>query len=81
LPKREYMENAQALWQRLGLPALKPEAPWHGYSLGEWSEEWDARALAAARGDWAERSESYRQRRRGDVEPNTPVGSAAPEEE
>jgi UbiD family decarboxylase len=81
LPKREYMEKAQALWQRLGLPALRPEAPWHGYSLGEWSDEWDARALAATRGEWAERSESYRQRRRGDVEPNTPVASAAPEDD
>ena len=81
LPQRAFMENAKALWQRLGLPALRPEAPWHGYSLGEWSDEWEARALAATRGDWAERSESYRQRRRGDVAPNTPVGSAAPEEE
>src|SRR5262249_23239109 len=24
LPKRPYMENAKALWERLGLPALKP---------------------------------------------------------
>ena len=37
-------------------------------------------AEAATRGDWAERSESYRQRRRGDVAPNTPVRSAKPEE-
>ena len=25
LPKKEYMENAKVLWERLGLPALKPE--------------------------------------------------------
>ncbi len=80
LPGREFMENAQALWQKLGLPPLRPEAPWHGYSLGEWTDEWAERAAGAARGDWAERSESYRQRRRGDVAPNTPVRSAAPEE-
>jgi UbiD family decarboxylase len=80
LPRREFMENAKALWARLGLPALRPEAPWHGYSLGEWSEEWDERALAATRGEWAERSESYRQRRRSGVAPNTPVRGAGPEE-
>ena len=34
LPKREFMENARAIWERLGLPPLKPEAPWHGYDLG-----------------------------------------------
>jgi 4-hydroxy-3-polyprenylbenzoate decarboxylase len=24
LPKREFMENAKAIWERLGLPPLKP---------------------------------------------------------
>jgi UbiD family decarboxylase len=80
LPQREFMEKAKALWERLGLPALRPEAPWHGYSLGDWTEEWGAQAMAATRGDWAQRSESYRQRRRGDIAPNTPVRSAEPEE-
>ena len=71
LPKREYMENAKALWERLGLPALKPEAPWFGYSLGDWDEEWDKNALQATRGEWMDRSESYLQRRRRGVAPNT----------
>ena len=44
LPKREYMERAKAIWEELGLPELKPEAPWHGYSLGEWSDDLDAAA-------------------------------------
>src|SRR3546814_2329535 len=39
LPKREYMEHAKTLWEKLGLPPLKPEAPWFGYSLGDRSEE------------------------------------------
>ncbi|GFK94601.1 3-octaprenyl-4-hydroxybenzoate carboxy-lyase [Fundidesulfovibrio magnetotacticus] len=52
LPKREYMERARALWEELGLPRLTPESPWSGYSLGDWSEEWDACALRAAKGDW-----------------------------
>ena len=44
LPKREYMENAKALWERLGLPPLRPEAPWYGYSLGDWDERFDDNA-------------------------------------
>jgi 4-hydroxy-3-polyprenylbenzoate decarboxylase len=76
LPKRDYMENARRLWERLGLPALNPQMPWFGYSLGDWTEEWDANASAAARGEWMERSESYRQRRRRDVAPNTPTRAA-----
>jgi 4-hydroxy-3-polyprenylbenzoate decarboxylase len=71
LPKREYMENAKALWERLGLPALNPEVPWFGYSLGDWDEEWDRNARQATLGHWMDRSESYRQRRRSNVAPNT----------
>lgn len=77
LPKKEFMENAKVLWERLGLPALTPQMPWYGYSLGEWSEEWDENAMQATRGDWPERNERYRQRRRGNVAPNTPVMSVA----
>jgi UbiD family decarboxylase len=72
LPKRAYMENAKDLWDRLGLPTLKPEAPWFGYSLGDWTEEWDNTAAEATRGEWMNRSESYRQRRRRGIAPNTP---------
>ncbi len=73
LPKREFMEGAKALWERLGLPALRPEPPWFGYDMGDWNEEWDRNAMQAARGEWPERSERYRQRRAKGVEPNTPV--------
>jgi 4-hydroxy-3-polyprenylbenzoate decarboxylase len=72
LPKRAYMENAKALWERLGLPALAPQMPWFGYSLGDWTEEWDNNAADATRGEWMNRSESYRQRRRRGIAPNTP---------
>jgi 4-hydroxy-3-polyprenylbenzoate decarboxylase len=47
--------------------------PWFGYSLGDWTEEWDKSAAEAARGDWMNRSESYRQRRRRGIMPNTPT--------
>ena len=73
LPKREYMENAKALWERLGLPPLKPESPWHGYSLGDWNEEWDAMAKRAAEGDYIENGRRSAQYRRSDVAPNTSV--------
>jgi UbiD family decarboxylase len=73
LPKKEFMENAKALWERLGLPELRPEMPWYGYSLGDWTEEWDRNAMQATEGKWMERSESYRQRRRSGVVPNTPA--------
>ena len=72
LPKREYMEGAKALWEKLGLPALKPEAPWHGYSLGDWNEEWDAMAERAAEGRYMENGRRSAQFRRKDVMPNTP---------
>ena len=39
LPRKEYMEHARELWEKLGLPELKPKEPWHGVSLGHWSEE------------------------------------------
>ena len=49
LPKREYMERAKKIWEELGLPKLKPQSPWFGYSLGEWSQEFDAMAEARHR--------------------------------
>ena len=51
LPARPYMERARALWDDLGLPELKLNEPWHGYELGEWSEEDRQRAEAATRGE------------------------------
>jgi 4-hydroxy-3-polyprenylbenzoate decarboxylase len=52
LPTREYMEGAKKLWEKLGLPQLRPESPWHGYSLGDWTEEWAKMAKRAADSDW-----------------------------
>ena len=52
LPKKEYMENARKIWEKLGLPALKPQEPWFGYSLGIWCDTWDECAARAAAGDW-----------------------------
>ncbi len=73
LPKREYMERAKQIWEELGLPKLKPEAPWFGYSLGEWSSDLDAAAARAARGDYFETGKEIEKRRRKDLTMNTEV--------
>jgi len=73
LPKKEYMEHAKELWERLGLPPLKPEAPWHGYSLGDWTDEWDAAAKRAADGDYLLNGQRSAQQRRKLPDPQVPV--------
>ena len=73
LPKREFMEKAAEIWQELGLPTLKPEAPWFGYDLGEWNEELERMAELAVRSEYWETGKIYAQRRRKDVEMNTEV--------
>jgi 4-hydroxy-3-polyprenylbenzoate decarboxylase len=80
LPKRDYMERARAIWEELGLPKLKPEAPWHGYSLGEWSDEFERAAEMAVHGEYFETGKVIAQRRRKDVPMNTDVRSLKPEE-
>jgi hypothetical protein len=52
-------------------PALTPQPPWHGYSLGDWSREWDVYERAVA-GQW-EQSKRDLHRRRGGLIPETPV--------
>ena len=73
LPKREYMENAKKIWEELGLPKLKPESPWFGYSLGEWSDGTRRRRRARHRGDYFATGQVLAQRRRKDVRMNTEV--------
>src|SRR5262245_10369922 len=78
LPKREYMERARGIWEELGLPPLKPETPWFGYSLGEWSEDLDRGAAAAVQGEYFEYGEALVKRRRKDVPMNTEVRDLKP---
>ena len=79
LPKKIYMEQARQIWDRLGLPQLKPEFPWHGYELGDWSDQWDASALRAVKGDWLHNGKLSFQKRRADVIPNQDVRSVSDE--
>lgn len=73
LPKREYMEHAREIWEELGLPALEPRAPWFGYSLGDWSDEFEEEAQLAVRGEFWSTGEKIATKRRNDVPMNTPV--------
>lgn len=77
LPKREYMENAKKIWEELGLPPLKPQSPWFGYSLGEWSEDLDVAAERAVRSEYFVTGEEIAKRRRKDVHMNTEVRDVA----
>jgi UbiD family decarboxylase len=74
LPKQEYMERAREIWeQKLGLGKLKPEAPWFGYSLGDWSEALEVEAERAVRGDYWDNGRLSAQRRRNDVAMNSDI--------
>ena len=73
LPKKEYMEHAADLWEKLKLPPLQPESPWYGYSLGDWDEEWDEMAKRAAEGQYMANGRRSAQLRRSDVFPNTSI--------
>jgi UbiD family decarboxylase len=73
LPALEFMEHARTIWQELELPALTPQPPWHGYSLGDWSEKWDVYAERAVAGKWEQSGAETFARRRGGLIPETPV--------
>lgn len=73
LPKREYMENAKQLWEKIGLPTISAEPPWYGYSMGDWSETWDEMARRATDGDYLINGQLTDQKKRSGVQPNSPV--------
>jgi 4-hydroxy-3-polyprenylbenzoate decarboxylase len=73
LPGREYMEGAKRLWEKLGFPALRPESPWHGYSLGDWTEEWAKMAKRAAESDWVANGADTAKRQKKGLVPETGV--------
>ncbi len=67
LPTKEHMLRAKAIWEELGLPGLRPQAPWFGYSLGDWLPQWDAAAQRAATGRYLENGAISHTQRRNDV--------------
>ena len=72
LPAKQYMENAKVIWEELGLPPLKPQTPWYGYSLGQWPEEFQVEADRAVRSEYWTTGEVIKQRRRSDKRMNDP---------
>jgi UbiD family decarboxylase len=73
LPSRELMENAKKIWDELKLPSITPQPPWHGYSLGDWADDWETFARRAVKGEWEANGRDTFARRRGGVTPETPV--------
>ena len=72
LPAKQYMENAKLIWEELGLPPLRPEMPWYGYSLGQWPEEFKVEAERAARSEYWTTGEELIAKRRNDKRMNDP---------
>jgi len=73
LPGKAYMEHARSLWEELKLPALSPKGPWHGYTLGDWTETWERFAKRTIVGDWEANGLETIKRRREDLNPETPT--------
>ncbi len=79
LPKREYMERAKAIWEKLGLPALRPQPPWFGYSLGDWLPQWDQAAQRAVEGRYLENGRISAQQKQKGLKPETKFRPDQPE--
>ncbi len=69
LPAREFMERARTIWEDLGLPPLAAQAPWHGYTLGDWTDVWEMFARRAAMGEWEATGRETLARQRAGVMP------------
>jgi len=81
LPTKPYMEHARALWEQLGLPPLNVQAPWHGYTLDDWTDTWETFARRTAAGDWEETGRETLARQRRGLLPETPVRPGQPKDE
>jgi len=73
LPGRQFMERARAIWEELRLPAISPQPPWHGYTLGDWAETYDTYARRAIEGAWEDSGKETIERRRHGLIPETPA--------
>ena len=73
LPAKPYMERAQVIWAELGLPPVELKSPWHGYTLGDWSDTWERFAQRTVAGDWEANGAETLKRQRGGLEPETSV--------
>jgi 4-hydroxy-3-polyprenylbenzoate decarboxylase len=65
------MERAKAIWEEMGLPKLRPQSPWFGYSLGDWLPAWDEAAKRAVEGRYLENGEISEKQKKKGVKPET----------
>jgi 3-polyprenyl-4-hydroxybenzoate decarboxylase len=77
LPARQFMERARTIWEELGLPALAAQSPWHGYTLGDWTDTWETSARRATVGEWETTGRETLARQRAGVAPETPTRQEA----
>jgi 4-hydroxy-3-polyprenylbenzoate decarboxylase len=70
------MEHARKIWEELDLPALAPQPPWHGYTLGDWNDTWETYAKRAVTGAWEQSGKETLAQKRGGLKPETPVRDA-----
>ncbi len=75
LPRKEFMEEALGIWNELGLPKVRIPSPWHGYTLGNWGDDWEAFARNAVNGDWEANGLQTLARQRPGLEAETAVRS------
>jgi UbiD family decarboxylase len=71
LPARTFMEHAREIWEELGLPQLTVQSPWHGYTLGDWTDTWETFARRATTGDWEDSARETLARQRTGITPET----------
>jgi hypothetical protein len=58
------MERAKEIWENeLGLPPLRPQRPWYGYSLGQWDTEAQEEAELALKGEYYKTGDKVAERR------------------
>ena len=81
LPTREFMEHARKLWEELELPPLNVQAPWHGYTLEDWTDTWEQYARRTVAGDWEQTGKETLLRQRKDKMPEAPVRPGSNSEE
>ena len=71
LPKQEYMEGARKIWDEIGLPKLRPQAPWFGSPVGDWLAQWDEGGRRAATGGYLENGRISEKAQRSGLRPET----------
>ncbi len=72
LPKKEFMDEALALWKEMGLPSLDLVKTYYGYNLGFWPKEFADDAERAVKGEYFKTYERRFQQRVTNVD--LPVG-------